>query len=365
MRAIHPNEKRSELRRVVDALVRQRLDSEVAAFEAIEPGLGTRSFYRVRLEPGVSGGPESVIARVEAPEDPAMRPHGIPAEPPLEPLRSFLESKGIPVPASFGRDSDAGVDLLEDVGEENLEVAATRLDPDARSALYDEACALVPRLQELRADRPGIAAFERRLDSTLFSYKAEQFIQWCVPWGLGRKASRGEEQVVREAFALISSEAARAPARFAHRDFKAANLHLRPDRSPGERLVLIDLQGAFLAPPEYDLVCLLRDAHVSLTDAEVEQHLLAVRRSLPDAPEADVFARRFTLLTLTRNGKDLARYLYAAREQRDERYLRLLPNAVAALRTASSRAARWDARLARLAELIEELSQRRKIPCGQ
>ncbi len=71
------------------------------------------------------------------------------------------------------------------------------------------------------------------------------------------------------------------------------------------------------------------------------------------------------MLTLTRNGKDLARYLYAARERRDERYLRLLPNAVAVLRTAAARAAGWDERLARLAELIDALPDGKEMPCGQ
>ena len=73
---------------------------------------------------------------------------------------------------------------------------------------------------------------------------------------------------------------------------------------------MIDFQGAFLAPPEYDLVCLLRDSYVELPEAEVAHLLHRVRARLPDRPEAAVFQHRFDALTLTRKGKDHARFLY-------------------------------------------------------
>jgi aminoglycoside/choline kinase family phosphotransferase len=163
--------------------------------------------------------------------------------------------------------------------------------------------------------------------------------------------------VVRRAFALIADESHRAPARLAHRDFKAANLHLRPAATARPRLVMIDLQGAFLAPPEYDLVCLLRDSHVALPDTLVRELLAGVRPALPDAPDPETFERRFALLTLTRNGKDLSRYLYAAHARGDDRYLRLLPRAATTLRHAAHQAGPWDPQLARLAEIFEALDR--------
>ena len=55
---------------------------------------------------------------------------------------------------------------------------------------------------------------------------------------------------------------------------------------------MIDLQGAFLAPPEYDLVCLLRDSYVELEAEEVQEQLDRIRPELPDAPEPEGFAAR-------------------------------------------------------------------------
>src|SRR4029453_18547549 len=116
-----------------------------------------------------------------------------------------------------------------------------------------------------------------------------------------------------------------APGRLAHRDLQGANVHVRRGRPPGRRLALIDLQGAFLAPPEYDLVCLLRDSYVELPPEEAWRQLERVRPALPDAPGREECAARFDLLTLTRKGKDLARFLGAARARGDRRSLRFPP----------------------------------------
>jgi aminoglycoside/choline kinase family phosphotransferase len=331
------------------ALVRRCLGAGVVGVEPLSGGLGTRRFYRLRLD----APPGGLIARVEEPEDPQRRPGGAAPEPPLEPLRSFLASAGIPVPRSYGRDPEQGIDLLEDLGDRTLEDVVADSPAEARR-LYAEACDLLPRLQQLRADPSAVPAFGRRLDDALFAYKAERVIRWALPFALGRSARPAEAQNVREAFAFVADEALAAPARLAHRDFKAANLHVHPESGS---LVCIDLQGAFLAPPEYDLVCLLRDSHVSLPEDESAHQLQRIRPALPDAPEPELFERRVTLLTLTRVGKDLALYLYAAGERGDERYLRFVPNAVRHLRRAAAHAAPWDARVARLADLLARLPE--------
>jgi aminoglycoside/choline kinase family phosphotransferase len=105
-------------------------------------------------------------------------------------------------------------------------------------------------------------------------------------------------------------------------------LLVRPDGVLG----LIDLQGAFLAPPEYDFVCLLRDSYLELPEAFVDSELARVRPALPAAPDAASFRARFELLTLTRKGKDHARFLYAAQERGDS-----LPRVRAARRACSAR----------------------------
>ncbi len=346
----------AELEELLRRIARETLGAEVSGFEAIGGHLGLRRFVRLRL---AGAGPASAVARVEAPEDPAGRPSGVPPEPPLEPVRALFERAGLPVPARLGADEAAGVELLEDLGTRSLADTAPTASPAERDALYAEACGLVPRVQAI-ADPGGVPAFQRRLDAPLFAYKAELFARWSIA-SRGRSATPAERQLVADAFAFVAHRCEAAPARLAHRDFQSSNLVLRPDPAAAPRLAMIDLQGAFLAPPEYDLVCLLRDSYVELADAELARHLEATRPRLPDAPDPDRFAERFDLLTLTRKAKDHARFLQAAHTRGATAHLRFLPATLRYLRAAAARAAGREPRLAHFAALVAELPE---SPCA-
>jgi hypothetical protein len=325
----------------VEALVSAALHARVVDCSPLPGGLGLRRFLRVRLD----APPHRAIARIESADDPAGRPAAVPAEPALEPLRTHLERAGLPVPRSFACDAAAGIDLLEDLGDVCLADAARASDAVTRAALYREATGLVPRLQAVAAS--GLPASERRLDAPLFAYKADLFARHSLPLALGREPRPAERDVVAEAFALVAEHAARAPARLAHRDFQSHNL-----MQHAGRLVMIDLQGAFLAPPEYDLVCLLRDSYVELAWSDVEALLDAIRPALPDAPEPDALWRRFHLLTLTRKAKDHARFADLAQRRGATRLLADLPATTRALHHAAEAVAAEDARLRRLADLV-------------
>jgi aminoglycoside/choline kinase family phosphotransferase len=349
--------------RALEELVRRcagSLGLRVERVDWLEGQLGLRRFARLR----VSGAPfPTLVARIDAPEDPASRPAGVAPEPPLEPIRALLEAHGLPVPRRLGGDPDAGLDLLEDVGPLPLRDAWRAAGPRERRVLYEEACDLVPRLQ--RVAPADVPAFQRRLDATLIAYKAEVFLS-----GAPGAASPSAAQEVRAAFRRVADAVRDAPARLSHRDFQSANLLLRPGAPPGRRLVMIDLQGAFLAPPEYDLVCLLRDSYVELAADEVAHQLERVRPSLPDAPDPEDFARRFDLLTLTRKGKDLGRFLYAARARGDTRFLAWVPATVRALRAAAERAAQREPAFRGFAEIVAGIPEEPEPaapegPCGR
>jgi hypothetical protein len=341
----------------VGAWAAAQLGVAVTAIEAIPAGIGLRRFYRLRL----AGPPGSAIARVDLPEDPAGRPAGAAPEPPLEPVRAFLERNGLPVPRRLAADPARGVELLEDAGDESLCDAVARATRTVGETLVAAAADLVPRLQRLEDDGSGVDAFRRQLDATLFRYKGELFAATSLPAALRRAPTPAERGAVLEAFAWIAERCARAPQRFAHRDFQSQNLILGrgPERIP--KLTLIDLQGAYLAPPEYDLVCLLRDSYLELAEPFVERERERIRPQLPDAPPPDEFALRFDLLTLTRKGKDHARFLSAI-ARGDLRYRRFVPRTAAMLRRAAERARAVAAPLGRLAELVLALPE--EAPCG-
>ena len=340
------------------AWAEQALGVPVLAVEPVPAGIGLRSFHRLRFR----GGPGTAIARIDAPEDPGGRPAGAAPEPSLEPIRALLERAGLPVPRRLAADPQRGIELLEDGGPESLCERFARSESAERGALLAGALALVPRLQRVRDDGSGVAAFSRRLDAALFRYKAELFANVSLAHALGRPPTPAESGAVGDAFAWIAAHCARAPERLAHRDFQSQNLLVRGARGGAWELMLIDLQGAFLAPPEYDLVCLLRDSYLGLDEALVLRERERIRPLLPDAPPADDFALRFDLLTLTRKGKDHARF-HVALARGETRYARYLAPSTAMLRSAAARTCAVAPPLARLAELVQRLPG--ETPCAR
>ena len=340
---------------VLGAQIAEQLGRTPSRLERIPSGLGHRHFFRIHFEGPRD--PQSLIARIE-PGGPREDLAG--QEPELEPIRAFLEQAGLPVPRSYAQ---AGpLQILEDLGDESLESVALGADAAAKQALYAGACALIPRLQRVTAPSDDrIAAFHREWDHDLVATKARKWLDWSFPLLKGRAASPTERRTLSEAFDLIATRCRQTPLRLAHRDFKAANLHRRPG-SAADEWVMIDLQGAFLAPPEYDLVCLLRDAHVALSESQIETHLREIRLELPDQPDEEIFMKRFDMITLTRVSKDLAHYLHAATHRQDRRYLPHVPQALANLKRAAQRLNDSGPDLSPLLEAIEALPLHIHLP---
>jgi aminoglycoside/choline kinase family phosphotransferase len=315
-------QRRADLERL-EPFVVQRLGRPARRIDRIEAGLGTRRFYRVELD---GGAPNRVIARIEpSPEpEPTRRPaapHVWLLEPPLEPIRAFLEDAGLPVPKSFGHDAGLGIDLLEDVGRRTL------LDVDAESLRdrYLEAGRLVPRLQGLDPSSQDLPACTRRYDLALVRTKTWKFIHWAWPGLLGREATDTERETIESGFAELGAMLVSAPQRLSHRDFKAENLHLAAGTNAREELVMIDVQGAFMAPPEYDLVCLLRDLQVDLPESLVEQTFETIQPTLPDRTDAALARIRFDALAVLRLAKDVAHLVDAGLYRGDRRRWHEIP----------------------------------------
>jgi aminoglycoside/choline kinase family phosphotransferase len=246
-----------------------------------------------------------------------------------------LEAAGLPVPASILSRPDLGLELLEDLGARTL--LATR--GEERATRYREACGLIPRLQRVARGPDPIPAFSRVYDHALVASKAWKWLHWTIPLLLGRPATQEEVTATHVLFDHVASLAEAAPRVLAHRDFKAENLHLAPPQPPGgsDRLVMIDVQGAFLAPPEYDLVCLLYDLQTQLPEALIAELMESTRKALPDPPAPAVFAERFDALAIARLCKDVAHVAHAALRRGDARRWHEIPRGLELIRRAAGR----------------------------
>ena len=80
-----------------------------------------------------------------------------------------------------------------------------------------------------------------------------------------------------EECAAVIGALASEPRVLCHRDYHSRNLMVQHGR-----LCVIDFQDARLGPDTYDLVSLLRDAYVDLTETEVDALIARFRRTRPD-----------------------------------------------------------------------------------
>jgi hypothetical protein len=166
--------------------------------------------------------------------------------------------------------------------------------------------------------------------------------------------------ITDEARAAISAEFAGMIAELAgetrvlcHRDYHSRNLMWKAGR-----LFIIDFQDARMGPDTYDLVSLLRDSYMDISDEALEEYL-AYFRALAGAPsvgpDAAQFRRRFDLMALQRNLKALGTFGYMTAVRRNPVYIQYVPRTLRYARTTLLKYPRFARLRELLAGYIDEL----------
>ena len=332
-------------------------------------GLGLRRFFRARPRGG-PGSPQ-LIARVDAGRrsraadlDGRTRP-----SPRSNRSAHCSSSDGVPVPRSFGCDAATGASTCSRTSA----IAASRDAANAASPTTNDArsthavCRPRSRASRRSSPIPGpqVAAFRPpALDGPLFAYKAQQLRRAAaLPWKPRAPArnERGRARSTRPSAEVADACGGSAPTPRAPRPAEAANIHVVADGGGDERPVLIDLQGAFLAPPGVrPRVPAARFLRADLAPVRGRGTRLEQRaaRAAGRARIATTSRSRFDLLTISRKCFQGPRALYiqaAPRTRRRTLPRLLLPNArCSCVRAAALRgsAQREPARSADFAELL-------------
>jgi aminoglycoside/choline kinase family phosphotransferase len=178
-----------------------------------------------------------------------------------------LYDLGIAVPGIIGHQRDAGLVLLEDLGDEHLQTRILGTENrQVKIRLYQKA---VDALLAFQID--GVKDFDIRCcwDSPKYDYElmvtreSDYFLQALCKEYAGQIFN--EAGVKKECMA-IALRAGREPADFLlHRDYQSRNLLVYKDE-----IRIIDFQGARLGPLAYDLASLLFDPYVQFSPQERE-----------------------------------------------------------------------------------------------
>jgi N-acetylmuramate 1-kinase len=291
--------------------------TEPVTLEPLTGGASPRRFLRV-----LRGASERAVVMLVPPDTPDVafaREHGR-AWPFLE-VRALLESRSVRVPRLLAEDTEAGLLLVEDLGE----TLAERLDasPASREALYRMAATDLARAQRALASLPrDSVVLLRGFDEALYRTELEHFWEWGVE-------ARGVTGAVRADFERardrLIAELCALPRGFTHRDYQSRNLMVTAKPSGETELAWIDFQDALLGPRAYDLVALLCDSYQPFDPTFVRARLsdYARARELPGEDRA-ALEREFWLITVQRKLKDAGRFVFIERKRGDPSFLRFV-----------------------------------------
>jgi hypothetical protein len=237
----------------------------------------------------------------------------------------------LPVPSILGHSNADGILALQDLGDVTLQAHLGASSPAEHAALYREAVSLIDILQRHGRDLESERFIPYRIafDVEKLTWELEFFVKHFLLAYRGAQLSVDERQALAVEWSAIAEELAAEPRVLCHRDYHSRNLMLHDGR-----LYLIDFQDARLGPDTYDLVSLLRDSYVDLTDLEVDDliaYFLALKKTAP-AQSAE-FRRRFDLMALQRNLKALGTFGYQTTTRGNSVYIQYIPRTLRYART--------------------------------
>jgi aminoglycoside/choline kinase family phosphotransferase len=189
------------------------------------------------------------------------------APPPKENVRPYLavarhlRALGFGAPAIYAADEDAGLLVIEDLGDATFtRLLAEGADAAALYALAVDALAALHRRADAAPD--WLPPYD---DARLLA-EAELLTGWYMP-AIGKPPSPAQVRDYRALWQAAFPTARAVPETLVLRDYHVDNLMLLPGRDGLAALGLLDFQDAVRGPVSYDLMSLLEDARRDVPDA--------------------------------------------------------------------------------------------------
>ncbi len=249
---------------------------------------------------------------------------------PFVALARGLKARGFSAPTIYAADLDAGLLVMEDLGEEGV------LTENPRAPIpecYEVATDVLAALHEL--DLPDTLTVSPEIDYRLPGYDIDALLietELLLDWYLPHRGVPSVPALPRATFRRLWTQAlapslAQKPV-WVLRDYHSPNLIWMAERDGLEQIGLLDFQDAVMGPAAYDLVSLTQDARVDVPE-DLELALLGryikARREADPAFDMRAFAASYAVMGAQRATKILG--IFARLNHRDGKpgYLRHIP----------------------------------------
>lgn len=275
-------------------------------------------------------------------------------------IQKYLKRLELRVPEILGHDTEHGLLLLQDLGDQSFEKTARQANCAQLSFFYRQAIDLLIRFQTATVQHPdqNCLAFLRRFDQDLLMWEFDHFIEFGIEDRLAKQMPPDDRSTLRAIGARLVKEMTQIPQLVVHRDFQSRNLILH-----GYELWMIDFQDALIGPSTYDLVALLRDSYISL-DQEMIDQLIAyyISQLPPDHPhgrKSDGIIRAFNVTTVQRKLKDAGRFQYIHTVKKNPSFLPNVAPSLGYVRQALARLADYEDMVPILSRYLPEFAEAR------
>lgn len=222
-------------------------------------------------------------------------------------IADWLSATGLAAPKILKGETNAGLLLLEDLGQTDFADHLRNHPPDTTD-LYAAATDVLIHLHQakppdsLTVMTPEVGG--QMLDVTL---------EWY--------AEQSNDQSLIHAMTSHLAALCEPATDIALRDYHAENLIWRPDLTGLAKVGLLDFQDAFLAPRGYDLVSLLRDVR-----REVSPDICAKMTGRFADATGELTPGAFSCLAVQRNLRILGVFARLARRDGKHRYMQMIPH---------------------------------------
>ena len=201
-------------------------------------------------------------------------------------VASYLRGRGLSAPEIHAFDADAGLAVLEDLGDDLFvrRIAAGADEAELYAAAVDALVRLHAEPPPAALEGEGVRWPLHRYDTLAFDAGLDPFLEWWPRYAGTPEPSAAAVAEWSALWAPVKKLGEEGADAFAHRDYHAENLLWLPERAGVARVGMIDFQDAVLAHPAWDLLHLLQDARRDVSP-EIERAMLD--RYLAARPELD------------------------------------------------------------------------------
>ena len=241
---------------------------------------------------------------------------------PFERVSGLLLGLGLSAPRPLAVDEDAGLMLLEDLGDATFTRVLARGDDEA--ALYRLAIdTLIALHRGWSRDLPGAEDLPEYDEARLLE-EAVLLTDWFLPALRGAPTPAPLRDSYIEAWREVFPVARALPETLVLRDYHVDNLMVLEGRAGVAACGLLDFQDAVRGSPAYDLVSLLEDARRDIAPSLVEEMFERYHAAF-EGLDGELLRAAMSVLGAQRNAKIIGIFTRLDRRDHKPDYLTHIP----------------------------------------